>query len=58
MDRKVELSADEVLDCGKSRGCKGGEAIKTLNFGKRRGFVEKSCYERTDGVCPEENFET
>jgi cathepsin B len=28
-----------------------------MNFAKRRGFVPSSCYERTDGVCPEDNFE-
>ena len=54
---KITLSAQEFLDCGSGKSCKGGDAAKVLAYGKRKGFVEDTCYKVTDGKCPEDNFE-
>lgn len=53
-----KLSVEEFLDCDTTaKGCKGGDVTKVLNYGKRKGFVEESCYTEP-GVCPEDHFET
>lgn len=49
---------DEFIECDTTaKGCKGGDVIKVLNYGKRKGFVEESCYEKS-GSCPEDHFLT
>ena len=57
--RPITLSDQEVIDCDKaSFGCEGGMSNKVFNFGKRKGFVEESCYPSTGklGECPEDHF--
>lgn len=52
----VRLSGQELLDCPKgTRNCKGGSVNHVLSWGKRKGFVEQSCYpdkETQDDECP------
>ncbi len=53
------LSAQELIDCDKaSFGCKGGNANRVLNWGKRKGFIKDSCYPETgeQGECPEDHL--
>jgi hypothetical protein len=57
--RTLTLSEQEVLDCDRSSlGCDGGYANKVLNWGKRKGFIEQSCYPSTgvQGECPEDHL--
>lgn len=52
------LSRNEFIDCdANSKGCKGGDVQRVLNYGKRKGFIEDSCYPEA-GQCPEDHFET
>lgn len=56
---QTKLSLSEFLDCDTTaKGCKGGDVAKVLNYGKRKGLLEQSCYplERA-GSCPEDHFE-
>lgn len=42
---RIKLSLSEFLDCDTTaKGCKGGDVTKVLNYGKRKGFLEQSCY--------------
>lgn len=44
-NRTVQLSAQEIIDCDKSNyGCEGGYVTRTLNWGKRKGFIPEQCY--------------
>ena len=53
---QVKLSVNEFLQCDTTAvGCKGGDVVKVLNFGKRKGFIEESCYQ-SNGTCPEDHF--
>jgi C1A family cysteine protease len=53
------LSVEEFLECDTTaKGCKGGDVTKVLNYGKRKGFIEESCYPEPNGTCPEDHFET
>lgn len=50
------MSYEEIFDCDvTSKGCKGGEVTKILGYGKRKGFIEESCYPNP-GTCPEDHF--
>lgn len=56
--QQIRLSVDEFLECDNTgKGCKGGDVVKVLNYGKRKGFVEESCYQKS-GACPEDHFLT
>jgi cathepsin B len=47
-NRTVKLSTQEVLSCDKgSYGCEGGYVTRTLNWGKRKGFIPEACYPYT-----------
>ena len=56
----VQLSGQEILDCPTgSRHCKGGSVNHVLSWGKRKGFIEKSCYAdkvEQDDTCPEDHI--
>lgn len=46
-----------MIDCNEnSKGCKGGEVTKILGYGKRKGFIEESCYTESAGTCPDDHF--
>lgn len=58
LKKTITLSYEEIFDCDStSRGCKGGEVTKVLGYGKRKGFIEESCYPE-HGTCPEDHFIT
>lgn len=55
---RKKLSMEEFMDCDTtSKGCKGGDVTKVLNYGKRKGFIVEDCYPEP-GTCPEDHFET
>lgn len=57
--RTVNLAIQELVDCDKgSFGCGGGNANKALTWGKRKGFIEESCYPYNgeEAECPEEHL--
>lgn len=54
-NRKVTLSAQEILDCDKtSSGCKGGTINRVLAWGKRKGFMPEECYTKGEEECTQD----
>jgi len=58
--KQIRLSAQEVLDCDKlSKGCKGGNANRSLTWSKRKGFIAEECYHpEKEGECPADHLKT
>lgn len=59
--KPVALSTQEIVDCDKGNyGCDGGYVTRTLNWGKRKGFIPESCYpyQGHKQECSEDHLET
>jgi hypothetical protein len=58
--KPIQLSAQEIINCDKSNyHCEGGYVTRTLNWGKRKGFIPEQCYayNGTKGECDEDHLQ-